>query len=373
MLRSVAEHDWSAPPAGIDDVVRGADLGDLAPLAAFHGVAGCVYHSLRDNPFVAADVADQLRATYHRALLTHLQILADLGDIAPVLDDLGVSWFVVKGPVLAETVYPRPDLRGYTDLDIVVRGGDLGRVLEALEHAGGEVLDTNWTLLADEMKGEVHVRIGRGTEVDVHWNLINQAELRPIFLLPMQALHERVQRVVLPGCTVATLDPVDTLLHLCLHSCTSGANRLVWLKDIEQTIRGSFPWDEAVARSRAYRVGVVVAAMLLEARALIGSVVPDEVVGAFVQSRTWPAVISTAARLSHLERSSGRRSPLRLLARSTRTDTRSSAIALTRRGLLAFREPFSAWPTNAERDPARQHAGQRSEFLKAVAECDDAG
>jgi len=59
LVRSVADHDWNTAPEGIDDLVRGADLHELPARAAFHGVTGCVHRSLRDNPLVDRDVADE--------------------------------------------------------------------------------------------------------------------------------------------------------------------------------------------------------------------------------------------------------------------------------------------------------------------------
>jgi hypothetical protein len=369
LLRSVAHDGWATPSSEIDDAVRGADLAELSKLAAFHGVAGCVYHALRDNTLVRPEVSQRLRATYHRAVATQLQIAADLRGISAALDDLGVPWLVVKGPVLAETVYPRPDLRGYTDLDLVVRARDLGRVLQALEAMGGTILDTNWSLLTDELKGEVQVRVGLGTSVDAHWHVVNEAEVRSSFALAMPQLFERSIRVSLSTCEVATTDRVDTLIHLALHSCMSGANRLVWLKDLEQAIAEPFPWDEALSRADASKTGIVVASMLHVGHTVLGTSVPDGVIDALARSRTWPVLVSLAASVFRIERTSGRRSPLRLVARATRRDTQSSAAALARHGLLALRSPLSVWPAsmNGRVDEASQRSGSREEFLDAIA------
>src|SRR5262249_6900143 len=93
LVSCVTGDDWTSPPDGLDDLVRGVrppDLGDLPAAAASHGVPGCVPLRLRDAPRLPAELLDDLAATYHRARLTHLQALADLSGIASVLDALGV-------------------------------------------------------------------------------------------------------------------------------------------------------------------------------------------------------------------------------------------------------------------------------------------
>ncbi len=373
LVRSVTGEDWDAPSTALDDLLRGADLDGLAAAAAFHGVPGCVYRRLHDNPNVPGGVLDDLTATYHHARMTHLQALADLSGIAEVLDSLDMPWLTVKGPVLSELVYPRPDLRGYTDLDIVVPRHELQRALTALDSLGARMLDANWDLLTRTHSAELHLAVG-STLIDLHWHVFNIGELRQEFHLQMGPLYERARRVQLPGCTAPTLDPVDTALHLGVHGCLSGANRLVWLKDIEEATRGDeFPWTELVDRSRATGTGGAVASMLLTARRVIGTNVPDDVVAELAGSSAWPRLVARIARVCRPERTAGRRSPLRLVARSTRRDFPSSAAALARRSWLGAHDVRSRWPDLGPTDPADPNAinhpaGSRAEFLAAVAD-----
>ena len=373
LVRCVAGEDWDAPSTTLDELLRGADLDGLAAAAAFHGVPGCVHRRLHDNPNVPDAVLDDLRATYHHARMTHLQTLADLSRIAAVFDSLDIPWLTVKGPVLSELVYPRPDLRGYTDLDIVVPRHDLRRALTALDSIGARTLDANWDLLTRTHSAEVHLAVG-STLVDLHWHVFNIGELRQEFPLEMGPLYERARRVQLPGCTAPTLDPADTALHLGVHGCLSGANRLVWLKDIEEATRGDgFPWTELVDRSRATGAGGAVASMLLTARRVIGTPVPDDVVAQLAGSSAWPRLVAGIARAWRPERTAGQRSPLRLVARSTRGDLPSSVAALARRSWAAAHDPRSRWPDLGPTDPADpnaadHHAGSRAEFLAAVAD-----
>ena len=67
----------------------------------------------------------------------------------------------------------------------------------------------------------------------------------------MEELFGRRRPVLLGTTTVATLDPVDGILYLCLHGSLSGGHQLVWLKDIDQMIDSQPPdWDELIRRAR---------------------------------------------------------------------------------------------------------------------------
>jgi hypothetical protein len=373
LVRCVRGDDGDASSIALDDLLRSpADLDGLAAAAAFHGIPGFVHRRLQHDPTVPCAVRDDLTATYHRARMTHLQALADLSRIADVLDSLGLPWLTVKGPVLAELVYPRPDLRSYTDLDVVVPRDDLPRALAALETIGARTLDANWDLLARTHSAELHLAVGN-TIVDLHWHIFNIGELRQEFPLEMGALFERSRRVQLPGCTAPTLDAADTALHLGVHGCLSGANRLVWLKDMEEATGGDeFPWTDLVERARASGAGGAVASMLLTARRVIGTPVPDDIVAQLAGADAWPRWVAGTARVCRPERTMGRRSPLRLVARSTRRDLPSSAAALARRSWAGAHDVRSGWPDLGPTDPADPNAidhpaGSRAEFLAAVA------
>jgi hypothetical protein len=370
LVRSVAEHDWAAPPPGIDELVRGVDLSALPAASAFHGVAGCVYHSLRGNRLVDAETASVLEATHHRARLTHLQTVADLRTIVPVLDGLGAPWIVVKGPVLA-SLYTRADLRGYTDLDIVVAPEWLGRALDALEAAGARVVDANWELMRRTMSGQVHMVMGR-TGIDLHWHLLNDARLRDAFSVPVRALYQRARRVDVDGLAVPTLDPVDTVLHLALHATISGGNRLVWLKDVEQTAPAALAqWDELLWRGRESGAALAVATMFDATREVLGAPIPVDAIRTLAGGRAWTELAAVARRVAPIQAAQGRRSPVRLVTRATRRGVAGSALQLFRRAGAAVGRPTAPWPHVVIQDPdnpvsTAHAAGNREEFLEAV-------
>jgi hypothetical protein len=304
----VAEHDWSAPPPGLAAVVAGADLAPLVQRGAYHGVRNLVYLSLRGLPGAEPELLAGLADRHRDTLARHLRALADLAAFAAVMDGAGIPWAVFKGPVLAERHYARPDLRQYRDLDLLVPRAAFPGAVAALRAAGIELLDRNWEVIAAQQRAQLHPVLPHGTVADLHWDLLNLAQVRSAFGVDTAGILARAVRVDVGGLTVATFDPVDTLLHVCLHAGLAGGDRLLWLKDAERVIATTeLDWDVLVARAHEWGAGPVVATILLRVARLFPGVVPPGTARALAPaSLRWAARAADA--VSPPERSRGPRS-----------------------------------------------------------------
>jgi hypothetical protein len=231
-----------------------------------------------------------LRAGYREAAASHLSISAELGAVAQVLEGLPYPWLVLKGPVLAELAYGDVGLRQYGDLDLLTSRAGFGRVLVAIEHAGGRLLEANWPLMKRIGRGEMMLRLPQGGLGDLHWDLVCDFAPRARFAVPTDELLERAVPAQLSGTNVKVLEPTDQVLHLCLHGALAGGHQLVWLKDIERAVASSLPdWDALVDRARRYRLGLVCALMLQRARSVLGAEVPSAVIGDLAPDRLLPS------------------------------------------------------------------------------------
>lgn len=315
--------------------VGGVDPQRLATAARYHGAAGYLHAALQD---VSAETAalDAVSGVYHLGIGISMRVLADLANVAPILDAAGVEWMIVKGPVISERLYPEPGLRAFDDLDLVVQAGSFARAIDALESAGVSILDQNWRLLRREMRGQLHLTLRHGTLLDLHWHLINRDRMQ--FAIRMEEIFERSRLVEVAGLSVRTPDVVDTLVHLCVHASLSGANRLIWAKDVERAILAERPaWDAFVVRARSWGAGHASAAMLARAARMFAAPVPAEVpkaLGAPVRR----FLDRAATRALHAERSRGSRSSAAIAARlAARAPAASTAVYLRRFASLVRR------------------------------------
>jgi hypothetical protein len=287
----------------------------IATLARFHGVSGLVYQRLRGLDAAPETLLATFQSDFEASVHRHLRATWELSGIKQALDRTSVPWVVVKGPAAVELLYRGKSGRLYHDLDLLVESSGFRQVLSALETNGLQELDRNWAVLRRDMRGEVHYGAPNRLEVDLHWNLVNMYRGR--MRIPPRELLRRAVAVQLAGVEVCTLDPTDSLIHLCVHAAISGGDRIVWLKDIERATANRTPvWDDVVSRSRRWNVAVPVGLMLSRSAAFLGAQVPERVIRDLVNPAAM-TLIRTIDRLFPWQRALGRlASPNRLMVRS---------------------------------------------------------
>lgn len=198
-----------------------------------------------------------------------------LAEAGAALDRAGFEWLIFKGPVLAAR-YRDPSRRSFVDLDLLVHGSALEATLSCLSEAGFESANQNWLSYIKHSVAELPVR-GPLVSIDLHWDVIGLGSLRREFAFDPSAMLDR-RRLVAIGSDqmVPTFDAADQLLHLCVHAGLSGAVRLDWMVDIDETLRTDPPdWDEFVRRSRRARTTRMVAHVLDRAQQTLGTPLPD--------------------------------------------------------------------------------------------------
>jgi len=359
LVASLARIDEDERRRRIAALAGGRRLDGLAELAERHGVGGAVFHALRAVPGVDPAAVGALETIARTTMGNHLGSLGDLALAKDVLDRAGIPWLVFKGPVLAEDVYERPDLRGYNDLDLLVPAEAFSATIEAFEHRGFAVLDRNWRLIREQLRGQLHVGL-RHTVADVHWHVVNRGRER--FNVQTTQLLDRARPLALNGIDVRTLEETDALLHLALHACLSGCHRLVWLADVDRWIQAHPPvWDDLIERSRSWNVGSSLAITLARVRRILGTPVPSRVLATLPQR-------PMLDRLTRPEGSAGELS--RAVAKAASRDARWKARRLW---IAASRIPGAR---NGAPRGILAHGGDevdRVAFMEAVARAGDSG
>jgi hypothetical protein len=291
-----------------------------------------------------------------------------LGRLQPVLDASPARWSVIKGPVLAELAYRDPGMRTYNDLDLLVEPRWFREVVAQLELTGAQLLDRNWKVIRRETFGELHLLLEAGIMLDLHWSLVTIYRGRTA--MSSTEMLARRERVTLAGVPAWSLDPVDRLLHLAVHAALSGADKLVWLKDIDMA--AALPgvnWDVVAERAERWRVAAPVGLMLSRVAETLGTPIPDGLPDRLL-GRYYAGLVRLVDRVSPWQHALGRvTTPSLLLSRSIGQGPLGGARWLVRRSIrnLDPREPTASLAFTPRGDTS-----DRDAFFEAVASAEPA-
>ncbi len=235
----------SAPFAALSPSAR----VELLSAAARHGLLAAIAGRL-------PECDEGLRTRYKRleagARLRDARIREDLEEVLAALASAGVVPVALKGPMLADRIYPDPALRASSDLDLLVPEEALDRSVSALLAAGfrrgPEIVD------AYQRRHQHHLHLSRppGTDVELHFRPLSAfgARLSAADLL-RRALPHRTAR----GTPVRVLAPEDEIIALAAHAAGHLLRRGEWVLDLILFVErhAALDWQAVEERAAASR------------------------------------------------------------------------------------------------------------------------
>lgn len=241
----------------------------------FHRMRPAVHRRLATAPDAPADLLTALRAARRGQVVRQLQAAHDLSVIASLLAE-SVRWAVAKGPILSNTVWPHPDMREYSDLDVFVDPADFETALRLLEHGGFRYVDRNWPEIRRAARAELAMVGPSGFPLDLHWDIAVSPSARREFRPDLPGMLMRRGEVSLgSGMDLPTFDPTDSVLHLAHHAAQSGGNRLVWSADILHAARhDGVDWGRLAEQAAKGGMGITVGTMLERVERTFGVELP---------------------------------------------------------------------------------------------------
>jgi hypothetical protein len=276
-LRAVDRHEPPRePPASLrwDAVLAFTEAERLAPALGF---------MLKERAPAAmpAAVRDRLRAHLVEATACHIVLSGELGRLLRHFGTTGIPVIPLKGPALAETLYPRPALRPASDLDLLIP-------CETLVEVDGALRDLGYRRAPDEHSWSFDAAFDRatvyegpaGVRADVHWSFVSD----PRYSWnegASRAVWDRAVRIRVAGEDALGLGPEDLLLYLALHLAVHhGLAGLLWYWDLARLLQHSgtrLDWTAVVERAARWRVVRVLAFVLRGVEDLFGPSVPAPV------------------------------------------------------------------------------------------------
>ena len=197
--------------------------------------------------------------------------------VLQALADASLNVLVLKGALVARRVYPRPEARFRTDLDILVEPAqreDTEQRLQALGYRRPWAVQS-----ATQMYQSQWVRADgeHSFSIDLHWDLRNHPALQQ--RLPLSELFRCAQP--LPGLAVKGMGLPHALLNASMHFFNDYAEDRPWqgLLDKDLLWRAMSPEEQGQCRAMACEYGLagLLAESLERSRAFLDTPVSDAV------------------------------------------------------------------------------------------------
>lgn len=145
------------------------DQKSLFSLAKRHDVAHIVGAALFDSGIAIGDeIREKFKKEQSIVLYRYMQLKNEARSLYATLDNAGVEYMVLKGSEIRKH-YPSPEMRVSSDIDVLVKDGELERVLKILEDELGYTVGIKTPY-------DVSTFAPSGVHVEVHYKLTSEEE-----------------------------------------------------------------------------------------------------------------------------------------------------------------------------------------------------
>jgi len=288
----------SLPPDHTRTLLQNVSNWDsLADAAAYHGLAPTLYRTLETAaaelvpPTLLTRLRDDDRDSARRNLILTSQFLA----LLDAFQAEGISVLPLKGPVLAESLYPDPLLRPFSDLDILVRPKDVAAAIRALT-SQGYTLKPHLAHLSLRTLMRLDFQLlfyhPHKVAVDIQWDTA-PADFPSRF--DPELLWRAHGSIDIAGRPVPTLSRESLLLFLCVHGAKHLWSRLQWLGDIARLANAPLDWHLAARLTAEAKCERPFLLGLLLAHDLLDAPVPPPILE---RARTQPSIVARAQKVT---------------------------------------------------------------------------
>lgn len=265
--------------AQLENALAGVDWSRLLLLAEEHGVLAHLNASMSraGSPRVPQETRQTLNEKQRAQNFLTLRLTAELFRILDLFAAQGIAALAIKGPVLAMRAYGDPAMRGYGDLDLLVRQRDIRRATEALIGAGFEAAVPLSVINAGKIPGQyLFSKPESRLLVELHNDLTLRYFPRP---LPIEDFFTRQVRVRLDAHEASAPAVEDELVLICIHGAKHFWERLIWVADVAALVtrQTGLDWERAEESARAVRAEHLLHAGLRLATELLHADVPENV------------------------------------------------------------------------------------------------
>lgn len=258
-----------------------------------HGLSGLLAEAIgglggRADPALSVLLPD-LRAN---AAAQEATVRPKLEAAAAISAELGRAAVWVKGAALGSTVYERPGLRTFGDLDLLTSRASVPAVAEALGSLGFVRQGPPDTMAASYERQDPSGVIA----VDLHWDFVEKDGPQGAVEIPVDEILSRARRAA--ALRVPAIE--DSLLLGAANLVRSRVDRMILIVDFARLAAAAPDWTAVRERAAAWRLKTSLWLGLVLAKEHLGTDVPAKVLEALSPPRWQSAVLRGMLRGSAL-------------------------------------------------------------------------
>jgi len=204
--------------------------------AAAEGLAGLCYEVLLKEKFSVPAWVDQFfRFIYFENVARYMRCEKALGAL---LNSVDQPVIVLKGMALVPRFYCSTGLRGFSDLDVLIRGTERQKFASAMKRLGYCIGES-----------EQQLQNADGVQLDIHTDLFGfgRIQSRKFAVRMSEELPwTKTRQLSIQQSRALCLEPELELLFLCYHMVKHSFLKLIWIVDIAKilsTYKNQFRWD----------------------------------------------------------------------------------------------------------------------------------
>ncbi|OGC22833.1 hypothetical protein A2291_08610 [candidate division WOR-1 bacterium RIFOXYB2_FULL_42_35] len=269
------------------------DWQEYISLASSQGLLQLTYWKTKHLPepfHPPKEIFEQLRQAFMANYVKFLQTEQQLKVLCGAFNTAGIKVLLLKGPAFAQSIYPHPALRSFSDIDILVNPENVTKtkaVLRQLDYQSHTQEFEHFQGLRNEESFSSKGKTPALKSIDLHWDI--HCFFGILKHVSVKDYFDNSISITTPQLAFLTLNPVDALIHAAVHMRMThhGSFRLSWVADMAMLIKQLISlddWQRLKRKSQDIGATLVVGESLKLAEFFFGTGLPAD----FIKAGGWP-------------------------------------------------------------------------------------
>ena len=252
---------------------------DISNRVASYKLGPLLYRQLHDSEGIPQSVKQALREDTALVFAKNILLLQELESLIEKFRQGGIEIIILKGAALAYEVYGDIALRGFDDIDILIKRKDRDKIFSILRKCGYSISQKERLDFSLKYRSQVLFAKDSKFFIDLHWNLMDLERYNKVTNIDLDRIWNNKQPLDIKGISSYQLSLNDTIIYQCLHLAIQHAFKgLLMCVDINELIskyKGKINWDSLIEDVAYYRVKKPVFYAFLFTKRMFNSDIPQ--------------------------------------------------------------------------------------------------